>query len=1270
MKKRIIHLSTSCLFVLSAALGQGVVPVDPATGSAQVNIPLWTLHEGNLSIPVGLNYLAKGVPVDQLGGSAGIGWYLTSGGSVSRSVKGLPDDINTNGKKGWLIGLTASNVGLFSPSSENPGATNEDADWSALNAFGYNIDTEPDIFSFSGPGLHGRFVFGNDKLLKLIPYQDLKISVNYNADYSIASFDITTNRGVLYHFDKSNHLTATAKLPSGVSNSPAYFSTTYEQYKSPVSYTSSWNLSSITGPSGENITFQYTSKYYGADRKDVKIIDEAGTTDLLYYMKYEVTTGYELSSISTALNDVNFYWDQGVLSYVVMNTSGSSEERRFIMEYGYVQNQAEVNQGLNPRRLLFLKEVKEIINCSPSPGYGMTYNNVTISDFVTNNTSMPIEDKDKGRDLWGYYNGVANSRTPAIYYNATASGAERYRVLPLQAGNQPDLSGADRSINAANTATGALESFTYPNGVQVRFTYEPNDYYDSFSNTTVQGDGLRVKQTELNNNAQLVTTYSYTEPGGASSGRQLYPPVFAFPAFNKVVRVPDNLGPEGGILYQHVTVSQVGRGKVVYDYDVPAVYPQNTYLDWKATRIRYARQNIGTGEVSLGTGNYEIRNDYYAFPFSPNTNFSFQRASLLKQAVYNEGGTLLSTTSYTYQRITPGGVANIMGIDFEAITSPSLYKVFVYGNYRLIGNVAYTIATKKTTTYSEINSADSLSNTVSYAYSPITLLMDSISTTNSDGTVYSTRYKYAADYSFSGSETQVEAKAIYDLNSQNRHGTVIETLTRVDNGSSLVTGAHLTTYADYNGKTLPFQTFSSPGSASFQPSYSSNNMLFKDASYELVSTVDRYTSEGLPVSMHDNRHHVSSVIYSPLNNSIPVVNIAGAIETDVIFEDFETVSLSSGFGSIGNSTDAWSGKLAYAATANEVLSHGVNTTKGSDLYRITLRAKGNTATSITLQVKNGAVIKASTTLTYPSANVNSWAWLEGEINMSNVSNGYTFELIPDNALTLDDVEFYPDEANLTCQTYEPLIGISSTTNDTGQSGFFTYDSQHRVQFVLNQDKDVVQFNEYQTYLDDSPELVAAFRDIHPTVNTPITASAEVNCIANVTYDWYVDQILIQSSTSTDFTYSFDSFKDYQLTLTVSAPSVAGTVSSSYTATPEPADLVPVLKINGGATPIYSCDTSTVRTFQVLSVSGCIDSQSLTYSWAYKLDAESSWHTITGETNATLNFDIFQYTAPGDYLVKAMVASTCTNQDRVEYQENVTGEKVSALIQYINNEPCQ
>lgn len=143
------------------------IPVSHFTGQPQIEIPIYTLKEGSLSVPVTLSYRGGGIKQDELPGIISKGWSLNAGITISRNVYGLPDNYNINrGTQREIRGLfhlrdsdkvlrnqIIAFEGDYNPSSPNDNTTYTDAECSDYEN-GY-VDFANDIYKFYGQGMSG-----------------------------------------------------------------------------------------------------------------------------------------------------------------------------------------------------------------------------------------------------------------------------------------------------------------------------------------------------------------------------------------------------------------------------------------------------------------------------------------------------------------------------------------------------------------------------------------------------------------------------------------------------------------------------------------------------------------------------------------------------------------------------------------------------------------------------------------------------------------------------------------------------------------------------------------------------------------------------------------------------------------------------------------------------------------------------------------------------------------------------------------------------------
>lgn len=71
-------------------------PVSLYTGVPNIDIPIYTIKEGDIQIPISISYHAGGIKVTDEASSIGLGWSLNAGGRVSHVMAGVNDSAFTD----------------------------------------------------------------------------------------------------------------------------------------------------------------------------------------------------------------------------------------------------------------------------------------------------------------------------------------------------------------------------------------------------------------------------------------------------------------------------------------------------------------------------------------------------------------------------------------------------------------------------------------------------------------------------------------------------------------------------------------------------------------------------------------------------------------------------------------------------------------------------------------------------------------------------------------------------------------------------------------------------------------------------------------------------------------------------------------------------------------------------------------------------------------------------------------------------------------------
>ncbi|UOY06001.1 RHS repeat protein [Muricauda sp. SCSIO 64092] len=199
------------------------VPVKPYTGVAEIAIPLYTISYAGMEVPIALNYHPSGIKVSEEASWVGLGWSLAAGGSISRKVVGLPDDLKKTlsfHDSGIVYyGRAHEDVGhLFSPNRINAmisylnGNSSDQSCSQHYNSVCSNLiartkqgrrDASPDIFYYNFGGYTGKFVFEEEGKIINLTVSDLTIIPRHGSDKKIIGFDVLTPEGIKYIFESA-----------------------------------------------------------------------------------------------------------------------------------------------------------------------------------------------------------------------------------------------------------------------------------------------------------------------------------------------------------------------------------------------------------------------------------------------------------------------------------------------------------------------------------------------------------------------------------------------------------------------------------------------------------------------------------------------------------------------------------------------------------------------------------------------------------------------------------------------------------------------------------------------------------------------------------------------------------------------------------------------------------------------------------------------------------------------------------------------------------
>lgn len=520
----------------AASLGKFVdLPVSYHTGTPSVEIPIYSVQEGPLQLPITLSYHASGLKVMEQAGWTGSGWALKAGAVITRSTRGNPDEMATTDTEFYYLKDQGYYSYLFLPYATS------DVPILAYSAFAKGErDGEADIFFFNCGEYSGSFSFRADKSVVLIPQQDVRVEPFFcegagcgNSYEVLYGWRITTPDGVKYYYGK------TIDISDDVD--PIEHSTPYSTANG-ISYAkeiSSWYLNKIESPDNlRTIKLKYDKEDYGfytISMFPVPSTSYAPTGGSGINLVKNRINGVRLNSIEFTNGRVEFIPDPnlrqdlssdggGLMDYgndawlnegatnaralKQIRIFGDNFDKTFEFDYGYfedninslhgtfgvsstLESQYNIHSDRKRLKLLSLQE-KTTNNKIVKPKYVFTY---------FDETSVP-RTLSLAQDHWGYYNGADNNDEliPSVSTNGGVS---------LNEGR-----GSNRESSWPAMRAGALQRIQYPTGGFTEFEFEAHEngyfreYYTYEKNTQLFSKSAGFMGADYTSATEVLTLVS------------------------------------------------------------------------------------------------------------------------------------------------------------------------------------------------------------------------------------------------------------------------------------------------------------------------------------------------------------------------------------------------------------------------------------------------------------------------------------------------------------------------------------------------------------------------------------------------------------------------------------------------------------------------------------------------------------------------------------------------------------------------------------------
>jgi YD repeat-containing protein len=1008
----------------AAALGKyGDYEVNMYNGLPDISIPLFEVKSGGISVPITLSYHASGFKKQELAGWVGLGWSVIANGQISRQVRGRPDEDHYY---------------------RNPAPFSLDAcnDYFYVRDLANGLfDQDPDIFSYSYPGRSGKFILGQahdgqPHNHRLIPYEPIRLVEEFSSN-KFQKFEITDEHGMLYRFGKNADGGQSVESSNGIPTTWNLMDISSLNSNDEVKFTYQDVGTAITSDESQSITVTDNCHLIQNDNggqscpfpivSTIKIssnstnIYQTGIDEILFKEgKVKFILGEKRQDTQSGLNSLDRI-------EIYQKINGVFDLIKIIkFNYGYFTD----GRVLDPAKLCLKLASVHICdkNSSPVQQYGFTY----FKDYFSSASPHVSPSYYKySYDYWNYFNGEGNLNLipkTKIYIqdNATFSS------------NITTIGDADRTTNPQYMTDGVLKKIEYPTGGYTIFDFETHQYLEG--DVATYAGGLRVKSitsSDGSNATPITKTYKYGRDESGLGEKNFY----ISPAFYM-----------NSQLYRYATQAPL----VNLEYTMRTFFSNSaiSMADGEGSTVVYpfVTEYYGDPSQNIGKVTYEYSffdsNGWQVVPMSNKSykDLSFwNRGKLKLKSVYDVNGFLLSKTEIQYSTYKSTS-AQVVGYGaamhvLYAAGYPAAVRQFNYlsdcGDY---DGLEFTVApfTQTTgairevatveTTYKSGDLTNFLQQQTSKQYDNTYLqIIESKTARSKDTEEVVTKTKYPFHYSLNSTATGNAIGPAYFLSGLNTKGirsVPIEQYTFVQNkdgSNGRIISGKVTTY-----KTNP----------------ANEDQLVQDKIFILES------SQHIPFSTFKETQYGLSLFADPAytpNISFNIYDFDGNIK-EVNKADDQPVAYIWGYNNalpIAEATNASSKNIFHTSFEEDITNISVEGKTG--------KQSATSGFSKTLTALSGGDYR----LSYFKKQGSDWVYQQTTVTVS--PNG-SYDISLDGQV--DEVRFHPIATQMTTYTYEPLRGMTSSTDANNITTHYTYDAFGRLVAIKDNDLNLLKTFKY------------------------------------------------------------------------------------------------------------------------------------------------------------------------------------------------------------------
>jgi YD repeat-containing protein len=1020
--------------------------VDLYTGRLEASLPIYTLESSDLKIPISIDYTAGGgVKPQDLNTTTGLGWALNAGGSISRTVRGLPDEtangyIGTNNEGATLV-YDFNNQSTAFTAANNFNNTNN----STL------LDGEPDIFYIQTPFFSIRFTIdqnGNPVTQGNLGYKIIHSLYKNSANATNTGIEVIDDHGTQYFFGSAlaSRETATTMFfgqsftynstwyldkivtynskdiitlsylqgktdtvynyePAAVYNSTfSPYATTYLNSSSIYNgYTNVWMVQVMTANWTGLPTFISTI-VYNQPKYVNQIVTKLGEADFTYTIgtnKY-INTGNppELTSIT-------------IKQYNPISNTNSNTIETFGLNFLELQNgiQTAPNETQPPYidNSYWCNDYRRLLqNVTVSGGTAATSSPITLFSFKYNQDyAMSDRYLVENCDYWGFFNNPTFS--PEFGGDPFFTNPDQQRTPYTYQSNNPNRANPNPFVPMSSILS--LIEVDNLIGDMATINYEPNSYFDGTLDQYAGGSRVYNITHTLPTGEKLYKNYNYGILNQYYSTGQLFSDFY-----RRVSVFPGGFTPSNTLTLAQSLYNIADNNGIFIGYSAVEVQDQNGGYEINNFTNYSDYPDIITSPTAFIVQNeaYQLGSGYGPVLWGSNINgtlssFSYKRGLLKSKLTYTATNNKISETDYTYGSLSQSptisaiGAQNVVwkfsvpGVSTSQWSSGLGPSLFLYNSN--IENWCLTQVVDKK--YDQNNPTNFIQKTTNYTYDNNAIdpgLVKTISTTDSKNATDTKTFYYADDVSIP-MITSSEQTALNNMiaGGVNRINVLIHEIDNQNGAVHVVHNSYTTIPANSLTSTFLSSTSSYAGTTTSTTLTDQKSYTFDLSTANLIST----TSVG---------SKYKSVLYG-YNSCYPVAAIENASSPlQYFFEGFEANTSSS---VVNNSTIAHTGNNYW---------------------------NGNYTVNFSPLLVGGH--------TYL---IQWWNLVNGKWNFNEQPYSSGMSLVG----PLDDIRIFPSDGLMTTYTYDPMVGKTSETDPSGRSTTYQYDGLNRLNTVRDNDGNIL-----------------------------------------------------------------------------------------------------------------------------------------------------------------------------------------------------------------------